>query len=369
MTLMKKIDYLEGLRGMCCFIVLIDHCVNSFKPDLRFTSLTSFGGEIRRIIGWGPLNLIYSGIAPVCIFFILSGFVLSLKFNSVNEHDVIFKGIIKRYPRLVLPVLASMILMYAVFSLFNLFTDYRSNLTIANVIKESLYFVPFEHVVLTNYAMWTISFEVYGSFLVFGLLASVSVKETKLWIYCIVLIFLYLQGSYYCLFIAGMIFSDIFSRGKYHISKTKRLILFIVGLILATSPYPRSGVEVYGGLYEYIQIFSFLEYKDVYRYLMLTGSIFIFSAILGSGLFESFADYKYFRFLGKISFPLYITHSIFINVFAYVLHRFNPEVSFTIFVAVTFLTIITCLVVAAIFERLVDLPSIKIANIIANKFK
>ena len=68
MTLMKKIDYLEGLRGMCCFIVLIDHCVNSFKPDLRFTSLTSFGGEIRRIIGWGPLNLIYSGIAPVCIF-------------------------------------------------------------------------------------------------------------------------------------------------------------------------------------------------------------------------------------------------------------------------------------------------------------
>lgn len=65
---MKKIGYLEGLRGMCCFIVILDHCINTFKPDLRYTGLSDAGGLIRKLIALTPLNLIYSGIAPVCIF-------------------------------------------------------------------------------------------------------------------------------------------------------------------------------------------------------------------------------------------------------------------------------------------------------------
>lgn len=63
-----NLGYLDGLRGVLCFLVLIEHCINFYKPDLRFTELSGTPGLIRRIIISSPLNIIYNGDMAVYMF-------------------------------------------------------------------------------------------------------------------------------------------------------------------------------------------------------------------------------------------------------------------------------------------------------------
>lgn len=366
---MKKVSYLEGLRGICCFIVIIDHCINAFKPDIRYTGLSDIGGALRRIIAWTPLNIIYSGIAPVCIFFILSGFVLSLKFNKTKDPFVITSGVIKRYPRLILPILAAMIMMYVLYFLLHKFTGIDRGLSLWMAVSQALYYAPFEHVSLMNYALWTISFEIYGSLLVFSLLAIFGNNKYKFHIYILTFLFLYFNKSFYALFVFGMILSDLLVNQKYHLSRIIRICSFIIGIILSTTPYARDGVELNKGVYSYLNYFSGIEYSTVYQVMMLTGSMFLFAAILDSSLFKKIFDLEIFLFLGRISFPLYITHSALLTVVAYVLKQYTNEVTLLNFVITVLITIPVCLAVSWAFEKFIDLPSINIANKLAKKVK
>ncbi|MRS15082.1 acyltransferase family protein [Enterobacteriaceae bacterium RIT691] len=366
---MKKITYLEGLRGICCFIVIIDHCINTFKPDLRHTGLNDLGGMIRRIVAWTPLNFIYSGIAPVCIFFILSGFVLSLKYNKTNDHSVILSGVIKRYPRLILPILAAMILMYVLYFAMRVLTGADLDLSFGSAVSQALYYAPFEHISLTNYALWTISFEIYGSFLVFGLLALYGSYKKRMLFYFITFSFLYLNSSFYSLFIFGMILNDLYINGRYRLNKYVRLAFFVVGVVLVTTPYVRDGVELYRGLYSYLKYLPNIEYGKVYQFMMLTGSMLLFSAVLDSLWAERILDFSCFKFLGKISFPLYITHAAVLTVSSIVLRRVTADVTLLHFICTIVVTIPVCFAISWIFEKYVDMPSINLANRIAAKFK
>ncbi|EMZ5812020.1 acyltransferase family protein [Klebsiella aerogenes] len=364
---MKKIDYLEGLRGICCFIVIIDHCINSYKPDLRFTGLSDFGGELRRIIAWTPLNFIYSGIAPVCIFFILSGFVLSLKFNKTQEREYILSGVIKRYPRLIIPVFCSMLFMYVVYFILSHYTEQDMNMSLSTAIVQALYLAPFEHTNLFNYALWTISFEIYGSFLVFSLLAIFGNYKNKYYFYIGVFIFLYLNNSFYSLFVFGVILSDLYVNNKYKSSTWARLVTFIIGICLVTTPYQREGVELNRGLYSYLSFFDNIDYKTLYQSCMLTGSMLLFYSICGSEFAQKFLDIKVFRYLGKISFPLYVLHASILTVIAWLLHNIIEQITIADFCIAFIITVCICFVLSSLFEKYIDVPAIKLSNKLSKK--
>lgn len=364
---MKKITYLEGLRGICCFIVIIDHCISIYKPDIRYTALSGLGGTIRRLIAWTPLNIIYSGIAPVCIFFILSGFVLSIKFNKTHDSSAIFNGVIKRYPRLVLPILASMLISALLYYILKYTTGHVIDLGFTAAILEALYFSPFQHVQLHNYALWTISFELYGAFIVFGLLAFFGVHRHRLVFYALVFSFLYAWGSFYCLFVFGMMLSDLYIDNKFKIHGALRILMFIVGIVLATSPYERDGVYLYGGGYKYIENINYGSYRDIYQMLMLTGSMLIFTSVLSAKFSEKLLENKFAQFLGRISFPLYVTHVCVINIVAVIVKSYYNEIHMPIFVMLLVGTVFVCLLISYFFEKYIDLPSIKLANVFAKK--
>lgn len=365
---MRKISYLEGLRGICCLIVILDHCINTFKPDLRFTGLSDAGGKIRQLIAWTPLNIFYSGIAPVCIFFILSGFVLSIKYNNTKMNYVIYQGVIKRYPRLIFPILIAMLLMYFAYEILGRYTGFSNDLSFSKTIIEAIYTAPFYHVNLTNYALWTISFEIYGSLLVFSLLAIFGDKRERLLFYMLTFFFLYLTNSFYSLFVMGVILSDIYVNRNYRIIPLMRIMLFLIGLILSTSPYPRNGVEVYGGLYSYLRLFNVQDYSQLYQMLMLTGSSLIFISILGSSFFERFFNLRFFQYLGKISFPLYITHVTVLSCGSYYVKSNFPKVTIVDFMLISTVMIMICFMLSSFFEKYVDAPAIKFSNKVAKKF-
>ena len=75
---MKKLAYIDGLKGIGALMVYFCHFVFAFYygaysllPESCHTA-----SRIENAIGRTPLNLFYSGNAAVCLFLVFSGFVL-----------------------------------------------------------------------------------------------------------------------------------------------------------------------------------------------------------------------------------------------------------------------------------------------------
>ncbi|WP_312229615.1 acyltransferase [Pseudescherichia sp.] len=364
----NNLGYLDGLRGICCFLVVIEHCINFYKPDIRFTELEGFAGMIRRVVSLSPLNFIYSGDISVAIFFILSGFVLSLKFNKTKNYEYILSGVVKRYPRIMLPVAASMLFMFFILLLSDKFIGHNfwsgTWDSFLFIFKQIMVEIPFTHNALTNYPLWTISYELFGSFLVFAILAIFGTSKYRISFYLFVMVyFLFsLENVYYTLFIFGVIICDLTKGGNFKISPGIRLILFVVGLFLATTPFPRDNVIPHGGFYIYLELLKDYNYVQVSRYLEIIGSMILFASLVGSTLSIKVLTTPLMRFLGKISFPLYLTHATIIYVISFVLKSKYGEVGFSMFLAASLLTVCISIPVAIFFERYIDMPSIKLSN-------
>lgn len=85
----RRVAYLDGLRGVAAFAVLFHHFVLGFEPNLVVTFLHGT----------------FHGSLAVCIFFVLSGFVMSAASDRSSEFFAL--RCVKRYLRLALPMLAA----------------------------------------------------------------------------------------------------------------------------------------------------------------------------------------------------------------------------------------------------------------------
>lgn len=365
----KKLDYLEGLRGLACLVVVLDHCVNSFLPEARFTNFDGRFGDLYHIVASSPLNFIYSGVTPVFIFFILSGFVLSKKFIETGDNRVLARGAIKRYFRLIGPVVASTLAMY-------ISVKYAAKIGVFDAsqytLKDSLYqafigaFIDTKP--LINGPLWTMRFEFIGSLIVFLLLALTKTHDNKRSIYYFALIFFVTIGgdSYlFSLFIFGIICaSDSYTReGIANINNKMLLVLmFIVSAILSTYPFPRWNVEVIG-LYKYI---NFSENQAlVHNTWHFLGAILLFTVTLNSETIKRFFSSRICVWLGKLSFSIYVMHNVVVFNLEHFIHLdLSKEKNFII---MTLITVLICILVSIPFEKFIDRKSTKASNLITAK--
>lgn len=356
----QKITYFEGLRGLCCFIVIIDHFINVLMPSLRYTGLNGLQGDIQRFVAWSPLNIIYSGLPSVYIFFILSGFVLSYKFNMTKNIDLLTNGVVKRYFRLILPVAASMLFMFITYKTLHLIIGSDLKLSFLAAMKEAFITAPFETGArLNNTPLWTISFEIFGSFLVFALLAIFGKSNIRLFVYIICFIFSF--NSFYCMFIFGLIMSEIASNYEIKINKIIVFLMFIIGLVLITTPYLRPNVEVIGGIYKYIPHVKD-NVKDNYGVMLKIGCPLIFISIMASSSLKSLFDKKVFQFLGRISFSAYILHVTVRTATREISKYMEIEITFPMFLILLTLSVVVIFYLSLLFEKYIDIPSIKLTN-------
>nr|WP_277875428.1 acyltransferase [Acetobacter lambici] len=352
-----NLRFLDGLRGILCLIVIFSHCVQAYWPDLRFTADRSFFGMCEHFIANTPLNLFYSGLPPVTLFFIMSGFVISYKYNKTRDRKIITNSALKRYFRFLIPVTISYVFMYVLSVIF-----FPKPIGLKRLIIQAFFKTYFFDIKTINPILWTISFEVMGSFLVFALLALFGDQKNRLFFYFIVMLFFIKEQ--YCFFVFGLMMSDIYVSGGIR-KATNGILnysLFALGLILISYPihYDMDG-DFVDGMYKYI---TFSKNWDLnYAVFLRIGCFLFFISVLRSGLIQGILERKVILFIGKISFSLYVLHFMILEC---ILAKMGNVVFFRDFIFYSILTFAITIVVAIPFEIYVDRQGIRISNRIAN---
>ncbi len=331
-----KITYLDGLRGIAAVNVMIMHFFVALAPAMIYGSkLPSHFGNLDLVFSSTPLGLIGAGNFSVCIFFILSGFVLTHKYFEMKDNSIIISSAVRRYIRLFIPIFAVVMLSYLLASA-GLYRYYLETMTISagsnyrgywaftpdilDALKQAFwgsFFVGGKTVY--NPVLWTMKIEFFGSMLVFAMALLFGQLRSR-WTFYLAAALLFLNSNYLA-FIIGMLFADIFN-SKLPIFKTgnwkgnetgnkagnktgnKAILsaILITGLFLGS--YPMSPVTS-DSLYGFLD--NGLFRTPLVAYHIIGAGMIMYVLLSSQGLQKVFSSPGPV-FLGKISYSLYLVH-------------------------------------------------------------
>lgn len=365
-----RLEELDSLRGLAALTVIFSHFFAIFKVE-------SHSNILNRLID-SPLHLFFAGHEAVVLFFILSGFVLALPYYN-NKETSYSVFAIKRVIRIYIPYIVSVIVAVILAFIFT-----KGGINELSDWFNSVWEYPIKWDVVIDHIIFIHSFEnsefnpVYWSLvhelrisLVFPLILLLqnkySIKTNT-----IIGVVLFFSGFslFYLTNIVLQINVDYFSTLQY-------IPMFMIGAYLAL--YREKLVNYLKQLNEvamYCLLFlALLAYTYAHWFFPSIGilhvvndliisfgaSIFIIFS-LTSKKFSAFLKIKLVHFMGKISYSIYLYHSI---VLLTMLNIFYNKINI-IFIFI--MTIILTMVLSALSYYWVELPSIKLIKKIQNKY-
>lgn len=135
----EHIAFLDRLRGPAALLVVWAHWVGTFPEDRGLTPV--FLPWVRRWVN-APLGIIQDfGFLGVCIFFLVSGFVITHVAQTETWREFLLKRIFRIYPLLILTVFLTLILMPAIRAQASLLTFILNTSLLAYFIQPQIIFV------------------------------------------------------------------------------------------------------------------------------------------------------------------------------------------------------------------------------------
>ncbi len=372
----EKIGYLDGLRGVAALVVVFLHFVLSFYPSMtNGDPRTIHLGSIEVLMSATPVNLLYNGNFAVCIFFILSGFVLTFKFFKSGKQEWLKSGIIRRYFRL-LPVVVTSILAVFVFLMLSLFYDGTVKFysggsllgvysmiqpRIQDALSEAFFGVFINGSHSYNNVLWTMQIEFYGSLMAFVFAMFFRGMKNRWIIYLALAAALW--NSYYLAFVLGVLLSDLYSQygEKFRInSKLLLTELLLIGLFLGSYNY--IGNHSYNLYTRLLPWLGSIDNSTIFYHV--SGAFLLMVALLCSETLKNLFGGRIPMFLGKISFAMYAFHEVVILSFSCFLFlvlskifMYNEAVLITLAVSLPVI-----IAIAYLGYRYVDQPGIRLSR-------
>ena len=310
-----RIDKLDGLRGFCSLMVVFYHYPQSFLPDFIFSNF-----------------FIRESWSFVDFFFVLSGFVISYNYSTLSNfiHFWLYlkKRLIRLYPLLFFTTIT--FLLFKVFS-DNFFPELVSSpktvrlylLDTCNtlmMLNSTPVFGEASKYLGMNHPSWSVSAE-FISYVVFGLSSLFLFNKKNLFsfvIICLCLVVYVVKEQFYFsnytwFFLRGIIGFNIgcivywLFTVKFSIKNNLELILPI--LIVSMSYF----------FYNYE--FSFKGVVNLILRPLFFGFV-ILVLLKTNHYFSKFLESKPLKFLGKISYSIYLNHILLLLVLPRIIFKF-----------------------------------------------
>lgn len=345
---LHKTAYLDGLRGFAAFLVYWHHHVlwvhNMDRLAQNGIFENAFGYDDKFHFAALPgVRLFFSGgHFAVSTFFVLSGYVLSIKPLRLIENgdfaalaDHLASAIFRRWLRLFLPVLATMVVYATSWHLLGMWVDgaepkgswldemwflYCEFKNFSFVFKEGG--VPW-----LSYSMhvWSIPVEFRGSMVVFSSLLAFSKSTLAARLWCqvgLIFYFMYVADAWYCaMFVAGMLLSHLHLLAS--LDKLPQFIarfqpyktfisyhMLVVAIYLGGVPCENRDLDQLARnrgwyLLSFLKPQAFFDYKWFY---LFWAAVLLVTAVPHIRWLRSFFETRACQYLGRISFALYLVH-------------------------------------------------------------
>ena len=376
---MYKQKYLDGIRGVAAVVVVILHYFVAFYPALWTGEVndikTKSGIEI--FIATTPLNTLYDGSLCVCVFFILSGYVLPYRLFKYDDKESIISGSLRRYIRLMIPVLFSIIIAFICMK-FRLFRNldvapltssewlagfYKFQPKLVDAIKQGVYGVFIKGNSDYNPVLWTMYYEFWGSFIVFSISYILNKVKNRHYIYIIIII-ISMQTKFFP-FILGIVICDFYHNNYRIDNNITKIFLLVIGLFLSSYP---PNIQVEGTMYSFMKIDALVE--PAYFYHSIGGALLII-VLLNSDFLKRIFSNKVFNFLGKISFSMYLIHFVILNSLSSYLFLKLVDMNISYLLNVSIVIIISISIILPLsycMYKYVDLIGIRCSRYIYAKY-
>ncbi len=386
-----KILYIESIRGIAAFLVVFAHIVVALDspPSTGVPWSVSDANPVVRtgvtILFW-PLA---TGRLPVATFFILSGMALSQGFLRGGGQDYLRSAAVRRYFRLMIPSLVSVLFAFALLksgmmhnreasamigveggSTLWLDLSFSQNWTFNDAAREGMWTIffsaePFHDTPRLNDVLWTMRPELIGSLIVFAFLALFGHHASQRTFALLVAVLLAMAGfTMLALFPIGVwVALTRQSLPHFRLSMLPALMLILVGLGL-------------GGLYDYtgrreLTIPLLQTVVNSAEAAPCVGAVLLVLGLVFTPRFTTLLEAKIFVWLGKISFGLYLCHVpiiMSVGCWAYVTARAQNGVSHGVaLLAVTASVVPLSLLVGWVMHYVADQPSIAFGKLVANR--
>ncbi|MDE6686566.1 MAG: acyltransferase, partial [Lachnospiraceae bacterium] len=354
----ERFEFLDGLKGFACLGVFTHHFFLSFFPASYFGTeaavMTASGFDASLSVE--PYSFFVNGNFWVCLFLVISAFLLSnkifqLKISSDvspngSVFDTLSETLLKRYLRLMIPV--------ALIGIFSYFLTDLLTLTGLNYLGKVntrsfpsfLYHAVVHMWIFVDSSVqgpfWMLHYLLFGSYL--AILIALATPLKNRWI---PLIHLFLAAAlgilnhYYAgialgvmlcyLYHCGTSLQETLNNGFFN--KLMRLLvqnkilrggtgilLLLAGLFLGAYPSYVKPENIY-------RIFNAYAFRDpdAYELIHSIGAASLLASFFLLKELAYFFSTKPFLFLGKISFSIYLVHSMLLEHLGYFIMNQTKE--------------------------------------------
>jgi peptidoglycan/LPS O-acetylase OafA/YrhL len=354
----QRFESLDGLRGIAAVTVVLFHFFSAYVPKLlpEQTDDPWWGSDT-------PLAILYNGGFAVSVFFVLSGFVIAN--SAAKRHMPILFNLVSRYFRLAVPVLGGTLFAWALLALSpHTVAELKAveNHTWLNwvydgqvpgllwAIKDALLGVFIHGQSLFNNVLWTMKIELLGSlaiYLLYGLVGSQY--RAQILIAASVLSVIGLRKPELAAFTIGALMREAYVHNRLTNSLVWPALAF--GILFGAM---MEGYSARLGLASSPNMLALGQPHQVWHVLAATSVLY---AVLMSSRLRHLLSTKPARFLGDISFGLYLIHvpllyTLFVPLFLEARNSFGATAG----LAGVFLS--CSLALGYLFTLLVDRPTV-----------
>lgn len=359
---MRRYEALDALRGVAALIVLFHHCWASQPYQFFDTKIlgSDSWGNLNFWLHYTPIKILVGGRPPVILFFVLSGFVLTLALRPGKWGYAEFAA--KRLCRIYVPFFVAICIAIGLYiavepklvpEMSEWFNHSWSIPLSPELMLGHFLMLGKDSYITLNNPMWSLVHELRISML-FPVLAILCLR----WPRTTLIVTLVIYGA--SMFILPDVPRDTILRSL--VETPQYFLMFAVGSIMA---HHRAALSDWIARQPNILVVP--AWFVCLALLMAPGTrigLSTLSFTLGAaGLIAlaispqgSFLTAGPLKWLGKVSFSLYLTHLLVLLTVFHLLHDRLP------ILVLVLIVIPTSLVVAEVFYRLVEQPSMQLSR-------